>query len=192
MTSAHAPDHHGATLLTIARATLCSAFGLDGPAWSDAPWLSAPAATFVTLTQDGDLRGCIGSLEPVRPLRDDVAQNALAAAFRDPRFPALGRHEVEVTSIEVSVLTRPAPLPVADEAEARARLRPGVDGVILTAGACRATFLPQVWEDLPDPAEFLAHLRRKAGLPASAWPAGTRLEVYQVTKFAERPRGQQP
>lgn len=181
---------HGAALLAVARQAIAGALGRAHPAAAsgdDEAWLDAPGAVFVTLTQDDELRGCIGSLEARRSLREDVADNAVASALRDPRFPPLSPDELEVTSIEVSVLTRPLPLAVSDEADARARLRPGIDGVIFAAGPHRATFLPQVWDDLPDPADFLAHLVRKAGLrPGAPWPAGTRLSTYQVTKFAEQ------
>ena len=140
------------------------------PAGPTAEWLEAPGASFVTLTSGrapgGALRGCIGSLVARRPLREDVEANAVAAALHDPRFPPLTARELDDVVVEVSVLSAPAVLPAADEAELLARLRPGVDGVVLSASGRRATFLPQVWEQLPDPADFLARLRRKAGLPA--------------------------
>ena len=160
---------------------------------ADAAWLDAPGASFVTLTSGrapgGALRGCIGSLEARRPLREDVEANAVAAALHDPRFAPLTARELDETVVEVSVLSAPAALPVADEAELLARLRPGVDGVVLSACGRRATFLPQVWEQLPDPADFLAHLRRKAGLPAGHWERDLTIETYTVTAWQETEAG---
>ena len=131
------------------------------------------------------MRGCIGSLQAHRPLADDVVANALAAAFRDPRFPPLAADELAVTRIEVSLLAQAEPLPCADEAEALERLRPGIDGLILSCGAQRATFLPQVWDSLPQPHDFLAQLKRKAGLPADYWSPQLTLERYRVRKWKE-------
>jgi AmmeMemoRadiSam system protein A len=149
------------------------------------PWLDTPGATFVTLTQAGALRGCIGSLEAYRPLRDDVAANATNAAFRDPRFPPLTAGELAGTRIEVSVLSAPEPYPFTDRADVLSRLRPGVDGLTLEYGGHRGTFLPQVWDSLPEPDAFLAHLVRKAGLPAGWWDDAARLSRYTVTAFEE-------
>ena len=115
--------------------------------------------------------------------------NAVAAATRDPRFPPLSRAELEDTIVEVSVLSAPTALPVVGEAELLARLHPGVDGVILSDARHRATFLPQVWEQLPDPADFLAHLRRKAGLPAGGWGRDLTIETYTVTAWQEAEAG---
>ena len=158
-----------------------------------AAWLDAPGASFVTLTSGrapgGALRGCIGSLEARRPLREDVEANAVAAACRDPRFPPLGRAELDDVVVEVSVLSAPTALPAVDEPELLARLRPGVDGVILSAPGHRATFLPQVWDQLPDPAEFLSHLRRKAGLPAGNRGRDVVIEIYTVTAWLEPESG---
>lgn len=161
-----------------------------------AAWLDAPGASFVTLTSGrapgGALRGCIGSLEARRPLRADVEANAVAAALHDPRFAPLTARELDDTVVEVSVLSVPAALPAADEAELLARLRPGVDGVVLSACGRRATFLPQVWEQLPDPADFLARLRRKAGLPADYWGRDIVVETYTVTAWQEAAPGVVP
>lgn len=163
---------------------------------ADAAWLDAPGASFVTLTlgrvPGGALRGCIGSLEARRPLREDVEANAVAAALHDPRFAPLTARELDDTVVEVSVLSAPAALPAADEAELLARLRPGVDGVVLSACGRRATFLPQVWEQLPDPADFLARLRRKAGLPADYWGRDVVVETYTVTAWQEAAPGVVP
>jgi len=149
------------------------------------PWLDAPGAAFVTLTQQGALRGCIGSLTAYRSLREDVAANAVNAAVRDPRFPPLTAAELPDTHIEVSVLSASEPYPFTDRADALSRLRPGVDGLTLEYGSHRGTFLPQVWDSLSTPDEFLAHLVRKAGLPAGWWDDDARLSRYSVKAFEE-------
>jgi AmmeMemoRadiSam system protein A len=148
-------------------------------------WLDTPGAAFVTLTQQGALRGCIGSLTAYRSLREDVAANAVNAAVRDPRFPPLTADELPDTHIEVSVLSAPEPYPFTDRADALSRLRPGVDGLTLEYGNHRGTFLPQVWDSLSEPDEFLAHLVRKAGLPAGWWDDDARLSRYSVKAFEE-------
>jgi AmmeMemoRadiSam system protein A len=152
-----------------------------------AEWLARPGAAFVTLTQGGELRGCIGSLVAHQPLREDVRQNALAAAFEDRRFPPLATEELIRTRIEVSVLSAPERLEFSDHADLVGRLRPGVDGLILQAGGRRGTFLPQVWDQLPAPERFLAHLVRKAGLPEGYWSEQVRIWRYTVTSFEEAP-----
>lgn len=150
--------------------------------------LQAPGATFVTLRSGSDLRGCIGSLEATRPLVEDVRANAVAAATRDPRFERVTAGELPGLRIEVSLLGRQSRLEVADEAEAAAVLRPRVDGVVLRFGDHRATFLPQVWHQLPSPRRFLLHLKRKAGLADEFWHADIELSRYGVVKWAERDR----
>lgn len=175
----------GRRLLFLARAAITGRLGLPATAPQREPWMDTPAATFVTLHQDGHLRGCIGSLEARRPLYDDVHHNALAAAFDDPRFLPLQAHELAQTDIEVSVLSPATPLDFYDERDALAQLRPGVDGIILQWGGHRATFLPQVWNDLPQPQRFLAHLKRKAGLGETFWSDDLRLSRYTVQKFSE-------
>ena len=148
--------------------------------------LQANGASFVTLTLNEQLHGCIGSLQARRPLAHDVHQNALAAAFRDPRFRPLQKQEVYLIVIEVSVLSAPEPLAYTDAEDLVQKLRPHVDGVVLKKGLHRATFLPQVWEKLPRPEEFLAHLCYKAGLPPNAWQQpDIEINTYQVTKFTE-------
>lgn len=179
-------DERGAVLLAIARATIARAFGLPAQADESAPWLAEPGATFVTLTQDGQLRGCIGCLEACRPLLDDVKANALAAAFRDTRFSPLEEAELERTRIEVSLLSPLQPMVFRDEQEALSQLRPELDGVVLEYGYHRGTFLPQVWEQLPHPVDFLAHLKAKAGLPANFWADGVKLYRYNVEKWKEQ------
>jgi hypothetical protein len=175
----------GEALLVRARNAIAAR--LDQPTRAEPahPALAQPGATFVTLTQNGELRGCIGSLEAHRPLDQDVRANAVAAAFRDPRFAALTLAELPRTRVEVSLLTPPTPLSFSSEADALRQLRPNIDGVILTAGNHRGTFLPQVWEQLPEPREFLAHLKQKAGLPANWWSADVQLQRYEVQKWKE-------
>jgi hypothetical protein len=146
--------------------------------------LAEPGATFVTLYRAGKLRGCIGTVTAWRPLGEDVRANAMAAAFRDPRFPPLLQDEFPGLAVEVSLLDPPQPLPAADEREALTQLRPGIDGVVLECGRHRATFLPQVWDQLPDPLDFLAALKRKAGLAERYWGDDLRLARYEVRKFA--------
>jgi len=180
------PEDGGGVLTTLARSAIAAGLGLGAMRPTDSPaWLREPGAAFVTLTRGGRLRGCIGSLVAHRPLGEDVASNARAAAFEDPRFPWMRAGELGAVAIEVSILGVPEPMAFDDRADALARLRPGVDGVILTAGHHRATFLPQVWEELPDPEEFIAHLLAKAGLPPSYWGDDVRLERYAVTAFHE-------
>ncbi len=175
----------GSALLVTARRALASAFArVAAPAASHAA-LQEPGATFVTLRQWGELRGCIGTLEARRTLRQDVEQNALAAAFHDPRFTPLASAEFEITRIEVSLLSAPVPMPIAGEQDLLARLRPGVDGVVLSWRDRRGTFLPQVWETLPEPRDFVAELKRKAGITLPGWDDEIRVARYTVDKFEE-------
>ena len=179
-------DHHlGPALLSRARNAIAAALGLAVAIEPEHPALDRPGATFVTLRQAGALRGCIGALQARQPLHEDVRAHAVAAAFDDPRFPPLAREEFAALQIEVSVLGEAEPLAAASEAEARAALRRGVDGVTLEWRGRRATFLPQVWEQLPQAAAFLNALKLKAGLPPDFWAEDLRLERYQVRKFAE-------
>ena len=175
----------GRVLLTHARHAIAARFGQPAPVAVDLPPLHQPGATFVTLTLDGQLRGCIGSLEAWRPLAEDVQANAIAAAFRDPRFAPLSADELEKIRVEVSLLSKPVALQFSDESDALRQLRPGIDGIILVAGDQRSTFLPQVWEQLPEPQQFLAHLKQKAGLPASWWSDSVQLYRYEVQKWKE-------
>ncbi|MFN3545426.1 MAG: AmmeMemoRadiSam system protein B [Thiobacillus sp.] len=179
-------EEKGETLLGLARSEIAAKLGQPAQRPADKPWLAEPGATFVTLTRFGDLRGCIGSLEAHRPVGVDVRENAVAAAFRDPRFWPLTPEEYDAIRVEVSLLSPMQPIDVKGEAEALAALRPHVDGVVFEYGHHRSTFLPQVWEQLPDPAEFLAHLKRKAGLPADFWDGEVRLSRYTVSKWKEK------
>ncbi len=181
----------GQRLIQVARATIAEQLGIDHdaphPAESaDDSCFDQPRATFVTLTIDGQLRGCIGSLEAREPLLESVRHNAVNAAFHDPRFSPLSRAEFDKIDIEVSILTPSRPLNYKDDKDLTAKLRPHVDGVILRKGFAGATFLPQVWDQLPDVEDFLGHLCRKAGLSANTWKTD-KLEVmtYQVQYFHE-------
>lgn len=176
----------GTVLLPLARAAIAAEFAATTPPQSAAAWLREPGACFVTLLRGGSLRGCIGTLEAHRPLGDDVRANARAAAFADPRFAPLRRSELPDTLIEISLLSALQPLPCAGEQDALAQLRPGVDGLVFECGRWRSTFLPQVWEQLPEPADFLAQLKAKAGLPAHFWSGAVRLYRYGVSKFTEK------
>jgi AmmeMemoRadiSam system protein A len=150
------------------------------------PHLQEPGASFVTLTAHGELRGCIGRLEPDDPLAEDVRQHAVAAALQDYRFPPVQPEELPEIAIEISRLTMPKDLPYTTPQDLLQKLRPGVDGVILRDGFYRATFLPQVWEKLPDPATFLSHLCQKMGTPSNLWQRKKiKVQVYQVEEFHE-------
>jgi AmmeMemoRadiSam system protein A len=150
------------------------------------PRLQKEGASFITLTIGGKLRGCIGALEASQPLAEDVREHAIAAALQDFRFPKVGPEELPHIDIEVSRLTPPVPLEYSIPDDLLAKLRPGIDGVILRDGIRRATFLPQVWEKVPDPAEFLDHLCYKMGAEPDLWRK-KRLDVsiYQVEEFHE-------
>jgi len=176
----------GRVLLTIARSAIAARLELPSSGESSDPALAQPGATFVTLHSHGELRGCIGSLEPVRPLGVDVRENALAAAFRDPRFPPLSAREFDATSVDVSLLSPAERLAVSDEEDLVTRLRPGVDGLILEHDSRRATFLPQVWDAIPDPRDFVAALKAKAGWPQGFWSARMNVFRYATTKWTER------
>ncbi|MCB9751430.1 MAG: AmmeMemoRadiSam system protein A [Myxococcales bacterium] len=176
-------------LLAIARASIEHGLerGRPLPVSLDGlePALTSPRATFVTLKRRGALRGCIGTLRAELPLARDVAERAYAAAFRDPRFPPVTRAEWSRPgfTLSVSVLSPPTPMRARDEADALRQLRPGVDGIILSEGPYRGTFLPSVWEQLPEPREFLEQLKRKAGLPRGHWSPRVELARYTSESF---------
>jgi AmmeMemoRadiSam system protein A len=150
------------------------------------PRLQQTGASFVTLTERGELRGCIGTLDPYQPLAEDVREHAVAAALHDYRFPPVRHHEVVNIQIEISRLTLPQPLEYKDPDELVKRLRPNIDGVVLRDGMRRATFLPQVWEKLPDPASFLTYLCEKMGAPGHLWRRRPlQVFTYQVEEFRE-------
>jgi MEMO1 family protein len=175
----------GEVLIPIARSAIGDVLGLGFETREDHAFLHEIGATFVTLVRHGKLRGCIGTLQAHRKLLVDVRANAKAAAFLDPRFEPLTATELRTTRIEVSLLTPPETIGFSSQEEAIALLRPGIDGVILEYGEKRGTFLPQVWEQLPDARTFFAHLKQKAGLQPDFWADGMRLSRYTVTKWAE-------
>lgn len=179
------PEDRGKVLLPIARAAIASALDVPRTADESAPWLAEHGACFVTLTQNGALRGCIGSLQAHRPLLDDVKSNAISAAFHDPRFLPLCAEELDITRVELSLLSPTEAIAFRNEEHALAQLRPHVDGVLFEFRHYRSTFLPQVWEQLPQPEQFMAHLKRKAGLPDHFWADEIRLSRYTVTKWCE-------
>lgn len=176
----------GETLLRIARGAIEEKLLGKPPAAANAGWLRQPGASFVTLLKSGELRGCIGSLEAVRALGADVADNAVGAAFRDPRFPALAADEWTQCEVEVSLLSAARRLQFDDEAGLLSQIRAGEDGIILEADGRRATFLPQVWASLPDKRAFLAELLRKAGLAPDTPLARCAISRYRVVKFHGR------
>ncbi len=184
--SAPAEHEQGDLLLRIARASIASRFGLWFEYREDAEFLHEQRACFVTLTLSGRLRGCIGSLQAHRPLLEDVKHNAQAAAFRDPRFQPLTASEYTETAVEVSLLSPLSAMEVTDEQDALSQLQPGIDGIVLQCGSHRGTFLPQVWDSLPDPERFLGELKRKAGLSTDYWSEDVRLFRYHVDKWTER------
>lgn len=149
------------------------------------PGLLQQRSCFVTLKIDGQLRGCIGNLEVNSRLIDAVARNAYLAAFKDHRFSPVNRNEAEQLEVEISVLTPIQPLPVISNEDLLQKLRPGVDGLIFKAGECQATFLPAVWQQLPDTKSFVEHLKQKAGLSADFWSDDVDCKIYQAIKVSE-------
>ena len=180
------PRDAGHVLLPLARAAIAVelGFGLQGMN-EDPPWLRQQGACFITLTREEKLRGCIGTLRPHRSLADDVKANAVAAAFRDPRFTPLTAEDFAAVAVEISVLSVLQPMSFNDEPDALKQLRAGVDGVVFEYGHHTSTFLPQVWDDFKEPSEFLAHLKYKAGLPPDFWDREIRLSRYTVHKWRE-------
>jgi uncharacterized protein len=175
----------GTLLLSVARGAIERTLGVAYVPAPAHPRLAERGASFVTIKARDDLRGCIGSLNAHRPLGEDVAHNALAAAFRDPRFSPITVEEWPRLRVEVSLLSEPDFMEFSSEAEVLARLRPGIDGVIFFNGCQKATFLPQVWEQLPTPRDFLAALKHKAGLRADYWGSKVMIATYQVEKWKE-------
>ena len=188
-------EEEGKYLLFVARKTIQEALfekesreppsSLPSPS-SESPKYLERRGTFVTLTIDGGLRGCIGHIIPQESLIEGVRINAANAAFHDPRFRPLSKSEFQKIRIEISILTEPEPLSFSDANDLAARLRPGIDGVIVKKNFHQATFLPQVWEQLPDRHSFLTHLCLKAGLDGDAWKR-EKMDVYtyQVQAFEE-------
>ncbi|MFP4158802.1 MAG: AmmeMemoRadiSam system protein A [Desulfobacterales bacterium] len=182
----------GEALLELARKSIADRLGVDYESSPDIeaskqdPVFQSRLGTFVTLKINGNLRGCIGNLLPEKPLAEGVKDNAVNAAFNDPRFAPLSKEEFSRIQIEVSLLTEPAPLEYSDAQDLLDKIRPNVDGLIIKKGSRTSTFLPQVWEQLPDKKSFLSQLCMKAGLPPDEWVKGD-LEVftYQVRYFEE-------
>jgi AmmeMemoRadiSam system protein A len=187
-------DEQGQVLVQLARQTIMEELGETVPAAESESVRTALSdecyhphcGTFVTLKVKGQLRGCIGNLSPTEPLKEGVRRNAINAAFQDPRFPPLEQKELEQIEIEVSILSEPQTLRYKDSTELLTKLRVNIDGVIIRKGHAGATFLPQVWEQLQKPEDFLSHLCMKAGLSSDAW-RHEKLEVqtYQVQSFEE-------
>jgi AmmeMemoRadiSam system protein A len=178
-----------ARLLKVARESIEYGLGHHRPlpvGAADDVALDAPGASFVTLHRQGQLRGCIGSLEAHRPLLADVAANAFAAAFRDPRFAQLQAGEMADLEVDVSVLSEPRAMQFRDQPDLLAQIRPGIDGLILEDQGRRGTFLPSVWDSLSTAEEFLRHLRVKAGLPADHWSDSVRVWRYTTEGFGDR------
>ena len=180
-------------LLQLARECISKEFTEKGfgqvaiPTEISEAFLKQKRGVFVTLHKKGRLRGCIGNIEPVKTLEAGVRENAVFAAFKDSRFAPLTLDELALIDIEISILSKPKPLVYKDAKQLIFALVPGEDGVILEKNHHRATFLPQVWEQLPTPEEFLSHLCSKAGLAANAWEtAGLKVHTYQVQSFGEK------
>jgi uncharacterized protein len=179
-------DNKGKVLIAIARAVISEALGKSIHAVNENfPWLQQKAATFVTLTKNENLRGCIGTIEAYRPLLLDIKANAFAAAFRDPRFPPLTLDELDLVKVEVSLLSVMQPISFSSEQDALSQLRTGIDGVVFEFRNYHSTFLPQVWEQLPEPSVFMAHLKHKAGLAPDFWDDEIKLYRYTVSKWKE-------
>jgi AmmeMemoRadiSam system protein A len=147
------------------------------------PPLRAPGASFVTLKKHGELRGCIGSLEAYQPLVEDIAHNAYAAAFNDPRFMPVSEREFDDLEIHISVLTPAVPMHFTSQTDLLKQIQPGIDGLVLEDGRHRGTFLPSVWESLPSTEQFLQHLKLKAGLPADYWSDKIKISRYTTESF---------
>jgi uncharacterized protein len=190
--SANLTSQQGQVLVRWARQQIERHLGVEPERPVTAEELDCPAfrrkrGVFVTLHKQRDLRGCIGSLAAVETVVDGIQRNALNAAFHDYRFNPLTADELPALHVEISVLTDPEPLAYGNAEDLLRLLRPGIDGVILKGPRGEgATFLPQVWHQLPDPEQFLGHLCRKAGMADGAWRSGTlQIQIYQVQSFEE-------
>ncbi len=180
-------DDQGRMLLQLARQTIAERLGVvcEGVDVAD-PAFNIECGTFVTLKKNETLRGCIGNLSASETVAAGVQRNAISAAFHDSRFSPLTATELKDVRIDISILSQPQALEYENGDDLIAKLRPGIDGVILRLDGAGATFLPQVWEQLPDPEQFLGHLCRKAGLAESAWKEShPDIEIYQVQCFSE-------
>ncbi len=174
---------HQNILLNIARESIENGYRTGHPLSIDIrdypAELRVPRATFVTLEKNHQLRGCIGMLEAVLPLVEDVAENAFSAAYKDPRFPPVERSEIPQLDIFISILSEPEAMQFSSEEDLLRQIRPGIDGLILVENGYKGTFLPSVWESLPEKVQFLRHLKNKAGLPADYWSDS--IQVYRYT-----------
>lgn len=182
-------DEEKKYLLKVARRALEEQFGIKSPHELPPPSesLLQPAATFVTLTIQGELRGCVGALEAYQPLIEDVKEHAIAAAFQDFRFPPLTKEELPLIEIEISVLTKPQQIDYNQPLDLPSLLKPYKDGVVLSWRGRRATFLPQVWHKISDPREFLDHLCMKMGTDPHLWRREVlSVSIYHVIEFRER------
>lgn len=182
-------DGQRSTLLQLARDSISHGLAHDAPLPVNPDdyevALTEIRACFVTLNLRGELRGCIGHLAAIQPLVVDVAENAFAAAFRDPRFAPLTAAEWPAVSVHISVLSPSQPMRFRDEQDLLAQLQPGEDGLILSDGPYRGTFLPSVWESLPRPEDFFMHLKSKAGLPADYWSDSLQVSRYRTESFGD-------
>ncbi|MBF0279234.1 MAG: AmmeMemoRadiSam system protein A [SAR324 cluster bacterium] len=176
-------------LLKLAKKSILHGLKFGSPAEAEAKdlegLLAEKGASFVTLHKANQLRGCIGFLEAKRPLAIDVLENAYSSAFRDSRFPPLQEKEMGGLDIKISVLSRPVPMEFGSEADLIRMLQPGIDGLILSEGNQRGTFLPSVWSDLSSPQQFLQHLKRKAGFSADYWSSAINVERYSTVEFGD-------
>lgn len=176
-------------LLTLARESIRHGLDHGSPIQVNSddfvPGLAIPGAAFVTLEKQGDLRGCIGSVEAYRPLVEDVAENAWNAAFTDPRFSPLTSAEFQLLDIEISVLTKPEDMSFDSEEDLKHQLVPGRDGLIIRDGSQRGLFLPAVWDKLPDVDSFLSHLKKKAGLPRGYWSDSISCQRFYSFEFSD-------
>ncbi|UCG73000.1 MAG: AmmeMemoRadiSam system protein A [Chromatiales bacterium] len=181
--------HECKALLRIARASIQHGLASDRPLELEVAQLAGRLgerrASFVSVYHRTELRGCVGNLQASLPLANDVARNAYHAASQDRRFQPLTATELSSSSIEVAVLSAPQPIEFESEADLHRRLVPHEDGVILAGENSRATFLPKVWEKLPQPADFIRELKRKAGLPADYWSDSLRFARYRATSFSD-------
>ena len=182
-------DQQQRQLLDIARRSIAEGFDTGAPLPLQLeglePEMREPAAVFVTLTQAGELRGCVGSLQAHDPLVRAVANSAFNSAFLDRRFAPLRRDELESTDIEISVLSAMQELPLESRDELLQNLEPGIDGLVIEEGDRRATFLPQVWDKIDTPEAFVEQLMLKAGLPAGHWSKDIRVQRYRTLSFGD-------
>ncbi len=175
----------GKTLLHLARAAIGKELGFKSNDLPRTAWLEEPGATFVTLTLHDRLHGCVGTLEASRPLIDDVRQNAVAAAFQDPRYTPLTKQEFGDVLIDVALLDKPQAIRFSSEQDALAQLNPGTDGVIFEYGSHRATLLPHAWADLPHAKDLLPNLKSQAGLPKDFWSVDVKLSRFSIQRWYE-------